>query len=58
VLSEVLQMIGQVFPGGGAVVEVVDLIHFSDPFKINIFDELVFYVANMSVTGRCGWSPC
>jgi hypothetical protein len=31
---------------------------FSDLFKINLFNELVFYVANMSVTGRCGWSPC
>jgi hypothetical protein len=37
--------------------EYVDTV-FSDLFKIDIFNELLFYVANMSVTGRCGWSPC
>jgi len=31
---------------------------FSDPFKINIFNELVFYVANMSMTRRCGRPSC
>jgi len=30
VLGEVLQVVGQVFPGRGAVVEVVDLIDFTD----------------------------
>jgi hypothetical protein len=30
VLGEVLQVIGQVLPGRGAVVEVVDLIDFTD----------------------------
>ena len=28
---------------------------FSNRFKINILDELLFYVANMFVTKRCGW---
>jgi hypothetical protein len=50
VLGKVLQMIRQVLPGRGAVVEVVDLIHFSDLFKINILNDLLFYVANMHVT--------
>jgi Integrase core domain len=29
---------------------------FSDRFKINILNELLFYVANTFVTKRCGWS--
>ena len=38
-------------------VRPVLVVDFSDSFKINVFNELVFYVANMSVTRRLTGRP-
>jgi hypothetical protein len=40
VLGEVRQMVGQVLPGRGAVVEVVDLIDFTDRFGLDLPSDL------------------
>ena len=40
VLGEILQVVGQVFPGGGAVVEVVDLIDFTDRSGLDLPSDL------------------
>jgi hypothetical protein len=40
VLGEVLQVIGQVLPGRGTVVEVVDLIDFTDRSGLDLPSDL------------------
>ena len=44
------------FRDGQPVVAAAVVDHFSDRFKISMLNELLFYVANMFVTKRCGWA--
>ena len=50
VLGEVLQMIGQVFPGGGAVVEVVDLID-QDQVGAGVDEDLADRISDVGDVG-------